>query len=132
MKKRLQKIWTSRYGLVVLLLLLFGINYLASIFHVRFDLTREKRYTLSRVTRDLVRDLDDDVHIDVFLKGQFPSGFKKLANSTADFLQLLKDRNGSRIHSRFISPLDEIPGVPGKTWEDSLYSLGADPINLTV
>ena len=128
---RLQKIFSSKYWWIVLLVFLIGINFLASLAHSRFDLTKEKRYTLSKATKELLKNLDDDVQIDVFLKGNFPAGFQKLANSTVDFLQLLKDRNGSRINYRFISPKDEIPATNIK-YGDSLVSLGVSPINLTV
>jgi len=131
MNQLIQKITASKYGWLVLLALLFGINFLASAFHYRIDLTKEKRYTLSKATNELVKKLDDKVEIDVFLKGDFPAGFRKLANSTEEFLQLLKDRNGSRISYRFISPQDEIPGT-SVLYGDSLTSLGAAPINLTV
>lgn len=128
--KLIRKIFASKYWWLMLLVVLFAINYLASVLHTRFDLTKEKRYTLSKATKDLVRQLDDDVEIDVFLKGEFPAGFKKLANSTGEFLQLLKDRNGSKIHYRFIFPQDEMPGT-GKSYEDSLANLGVVPINLS-
>jgi ABC-2 type transport system permease protein len=88
--KGLHKIQTSRYGWLALLVGLFVINYIASVFHSRIDLTREKRYTLSKATNNLVQKLDDDVQVDVFLKGEFPAGFRKLANSAEEFLQLLK------------------------------------------
>lgn len=127
----IKKIFASKYWWLLLLVILFVINFLASFFHARFDLTKEKRYTLSKATKDLLSNLDDEVQIDVFLKGEFPSGFRKLANSTGEFLRLMKDKNSSRIHYRFISPLDEIPGTP-KNYGDSLISLGAVPINLTV
>ena len=131
--KAIGKIFASKFWLLPLLVVLFGINYLASIFHVRLDLTKEKRYTLSKATKDLLKNVDDDVQIDVFLKGEFPSGFRKLANSTNEFLQLLKDRNGSKIHYRFISPEDEMPiNTTRITYGDSLVGLGAVPINLTV
>ena len=71
------------------------------------------------------------MEIDVFLTGEFPSGFRKLQNSTTEFLRLLKDRNGSRIHYRFISPTEPIQGAR-ITYGDSLVNLGAVPINLTV
>ena len=129
---RFNRIFGSGFGWVLLLVLLIGINFIASLFHSRLDLTKEKRYTLSRATREVVRKLDDDVEIDVFLRGDFPAGFRKLANSTEDFLQLIKDENGSRIHYRFISPQDEIPETPGRRYEDTLIGLGATPINLTV
>lgn len=131
MKKGIQKIFTSKYWWVLLIIVLFVINYFASIVHARFDLTKEKRYTLSKATKELVSKLDDDVQVDVFLKGEFPSGFRKLANSTEEFLRLLKDRNGAKIHYRFISPLEEMPGSK-KVYGDSLVGLGAVPINLTV
>jgi len=132
MNKGAGKIFASKYWWLLLLVILLGINFLATIIHSRIDLTKEKRYTLSKATKDLLKNLDDDVQIDVFLKGEFPAGFRKLANSTDDFLQLLKDRNGSKIHYRFVSPQDEMPEANGKKYEDTLAGLGANPINLTV
>ncbi|MBM3415319.1 MAG: gliding motility-associated ABC transporter substrate-binding protein GldG [Bacteroidetes bacterium] len=132
MKKLLNKIVVSKYGWVMLLVLVLAVNLLASFLQLRVDLTKEKRYTLSKATKDLLKNLEDDVQIDVFLKGQFPAGFKKLANSTNEFLQLMKDRNGAKLHYRFISPQEEIPDTPGRTYEDTLIGLGANAINLTV
>ncbi len=129
--KGLQKIFASRFWWLLLLVLLVAINFLASAFHSRVDLTKEKRYTLSKATVELLNSLDDDVEIDVFLKGDFPSGFRKLANSTDEFLQLLKDHNSSNIKYRFISPQDEMPETK-MLYGDSLSRLGAVPINLTV
>ena len=74
-------------------------------------LQKKKDIRLVKPPKNLLNSLDDDVQIDVFLKGEFPAGFRKLANSTEEFLQLLKDRNGSKIHYRFISPQDKIPGT---------------------
>ncbi|HLG40880.1 MAG TPA: GldG family protein, partial [Chitinophagaceae bacterium] len=132
MKERIKKIFASESWWLLLLVILFVVNFLASSFHSRVDLTKEKRYTLSRATKELLNSLDDDVQIDVFLKGDFPSGFQKLANSTDDFLKLLKDRNSARINYQFISPKDEISGANGMKYGDSLVSLGVSPINLTV
>ncbi len=131
MKKGIEKIFASKSWWLMLLVFLFAVNYLASVFHTRFDLTKEKRYTLSKATKDLLKQLDEGVEIDVFLKGEFPAGFKKLAASTEEFLRLLKDRNGSKIRYRFISPREKIGGT-NIMYGDSLVALGAIPINLTV
>ncbi|HNC38565.1 MAG TPA: Gldg family protein, partial [Chitinophagaceae bacterium] len=115
----------------MLLVFLVLVNYAASVIHTRFDLTKEKRYTLSKTTKHLISSLGDKVQIDVFLKGDFPSGFKKLAGTTKEFLNLLKDRNSSKINFRFIAPTDVMND--GRTlYGDSLVNLGAVPINLTV
>ena len=131
MRNTVNKIFASKSWWLLLLVVLFAVNYLASVFHARFDLTNEKRYTLSQATKELLSNLDDGVQIDVFLKGQFPAGFKKLASSTDEFLGLMKDRNGSKIHYRFISPQDEMPGNGG-VYEDTLKKLGANEITLNV
>lgn len=129
--KGLQKIFSTRYGWLLLLVFLFAINFLASVFHSRIDLTKEKRYTLSNATKDLVKKIDDKVEVDVFLTGDFPSGFRKLANSTDEFLQLLKDQAGSKFNYRFVSPAEKLPGTEIQ-YGDSLVGMGAMPINLTV
>lgn len=130
MKRGIKKIVASKFWWLLLLVILFAVNWLASVFHARFDLTKEKRYTLSKATKDLLKSLDDDVQIDVFLKGNFPSKFRKLTNSVNEFLALLKESNNSKLIYRFISPLDEIPGTNGVKYADTLISMGASAINL--
>lgn len=106
------------------------VNIAASKFHARFDLTQEKRYSLTRTTKDLLRNLPQNVTIDVFLKGDYPSGFRKLSNAAQEFLTVIKDENPGRISYRLVSP-DEEAGN-GKSWGDSLRSAGVEPINLSV
>ncbi|RYZ44399.1 MAG: gliding motility-associated ABC transporter substrate-binding protein GldG, partial [Sphingobacteriales bacterium] len=127
----MDKLIASKLGWLWLIIGLLVINLAASVFHSRIDLTKEKRYTLSSATGTLLNGLTEPVEIDVFLKGEFPAGFRKLANSTQEFLQLLKDRNGSNIHYRFISPQENVPGT-NTSYGDSLVNMGAVPINLTV
>lgn len=125
MKKRKNTVWW--FGLVVGLLL---INYLASKLHTRVDLTEEKRYSITGTTRGLLRSLKNDITINVFLKGDLPVEFRKLSNATEEFLSILKETNPSKIHYRFVDPQDEVES--GRTWADSLKTIGASPINLTV
>mgnify|MGYP003576100816 FL=1 len=116
-------------GWVVAIAALIGVNILASWVHFRVDLTEEKRYSLTPSTKTLLQNLDDDLSIQVFLKGDFPAEFRKLSNTTEDFLQVLKEANANSIQYRFISPLDDAGGRP---WGDSLVNMGVSPINLSV
>lgn len=113
-----------------LLAALLAINVAAARLHTRADLTEEKRYSLTQATKELAGKLQNNVVIDVFLKGEFPSGFRKLSTSTQEFLGVLKEANPGRITYRFISPEDE--AANGKSWGDSLKAMGVEPINLTV
>jgi gliding-associated putative ABC transporter substrate-binding component GldG len=132
MRALIHKILTTKLWWLWLLIFVFVLNFLASEFHSRYDLTKEKRYTLSKATKNLLTKLDDDITIEVFLKGDFPAGFKKLANSTKEFLGLAKELNGPKVHYKFISPQDDFPATQGMRYEDTLIGLGAVPINLTV
>ncbi|MBL0145031.1 MAG: gliding motility-associated ABC transporter substrate-binding protein GldG [Chitinophagaceae bacterium] len=125
----LNKIWKSKFWLPVTILTLIGLNWLASQFHTRLDFTNEKRFTLSSPTKKIVKKLDDVVQIDVFLKGEFPSGFKKLANSTSEILHEFKEVGGKKIQYNFISPDDVVEGTDVK-WGDTLSANGLYPINL--
>jgi ABC-2 type transport system permease protein len=100
----MKKSVASTYWWIFLLIFLFGINFLASVFHSRFDLTKEKRYTLSNATKNLLGHLDAPVSIDVFLKGEFPAGFKKLANGVQEFLQECKEYSNGKLRFQFIDP----------------------------
>ena len=125
----INKIWKSKAWLPITIILLAGLNWAASIYHNRIDLTDEKRFTLSSATKKILKKLDDVVEVDVFLKGEFPSGFKKLANSTGEMLQEFKETAGNNFQYNFVSPEDEMEGTNVK-WGDTLSSLGLYPLNL--
>ena len=80
------------------------INILAALFHYRIDLTEEKRYSLSAPTKTLLSKLDGPVRIQVLLKGDFPAGFKKLANSVEEFLQEAKEYGKGNLQIVFVDP----------------------------
>ena len=124
------KVFNSRFWLPLILIILFAINWAASQFHARVDLTNEKRFTLSSATKKLLTKLDAPVTIDVFLKGNYPSGFRQLSSSTNDMLKEFKEVAGKKILYNFISPDEIMPGTE-VTFADTLVAQGLSPINLT-
>jgi len=128
--KGILKILKSNWGIFFLLLILILANVIASIWHARIDFTNEKRFTLSKNTKTLLATLNQPVKITVLLKGNYPSGFKKLASSTADILREFKEVAGNNIRYQFSSSEDNFEDEL-TTYGDSLTSLGYYPINLT-
>jgi ABC-2 type transport system permease protein len=104
-------------GLVVCLV---AVNYVGSLFHQRFDLTQEKRYSLSRQTKNLLRNLSEPVRIDVFLKGEYPAGFRKLANGVSEFLQECKEYGGNNLQITFSDPLKGLGDTAARRLMDSV------------
>lgn len=125
-----QSFFGNKLWLPVLMVLLIAINWAASVWHTRLDLTNEKRFTLSNATKKLLRQLPEPVKIDVFLKGNYPSGFRRLAAGTQETLQEFKEVSGANIIYRFIAP-DELVEGTQTSYGDTLSSMNLLPINLT-
>lgn len=112
------------------MLIIVAINVLASLFHFRIDLTSEKRYTLSASTRKMLGNLREPVGITLFLAGDMPAGFKKLANSSGELLQQFKEVGGGNIYYNFQKPGAGLPDSLKGVFIDSLHRLGLNPINV--
>ena len=59
----LNKIFGSKAGLLLTVVLLVLINWLASLYHARLDFTNEKRFTLSKPTKKILAKLDETVQV---------------------------------------------------------------------
>ena len=93
----------TRFALLAFILVL--LNIVSSKLHKQFDLTSEKRFSLSTPTKELLKNLNEDVVIEVYLKGSFPAGFQRLQESTREVLQQFKVYGGNHIRFEFINPL---------------------------
>jgi gliding-associated putative ABC transporter substrate-binding component GldG len=90
---------------VILLAVLICVNILAARFHTGIDLTSEKRFTLSRPTKNLLRGINGYVYVDVLLEGQnFPAGFQRLRESVRERLQSFRDVSGGKVVFHFRDP----------------------------
>ena len=76
---------------IVLVIIL--INFIGSLTHNRFDLTKEGRYSLSEASKNLLNSIDDYVYIEVFLEGDFPAGIERLSIETKQILSEFKSQN---------------------------------------
>jgi len=85
-------------GVVVIIL----INYIGSFAFGRFDLTSEKRYTLSDNSKKLASNLEDVIYVKVYLEGEFPAGFKRLRDETREMLNEFRAYSNGNI-SIFVS-----------------------------
>jgi len=125
----INRIWKGKGWFFITAILLVLVNWLASVYHARIDLTNEKRFTLSAATKKILRNLDDQVEVKVFLKGDFPSGFKKLANNTQETLEEFQEASFGKLKYNFVSP-DELMDDTEVKWGDTLSAMGLYPINL--
>ena len=112
---------------IVVLINVIG-NY---VFH-RFDLTAEKRYSLSAATKKLLKELDDVVYFKVYLEGEFPAGFKRLRSETKEMLDEFRAYAGDNIQYTFINPSQNEDVNKNTEVYEQLYKAGLLPTSLQV
>ena len=107
------------------------VNVIGSYVFTRFDLTSEKRYTLSPTTKEILNDLDDYVYFKVYLEGDFPAGFKKLRRETKEMLDEFRAYS-KFIDYEFINPSESGNEAEIKETYNQLYRAGLNPTDLNV
>jgi len=95
------KVWIETLLGIVLLVL---IGFISTIKFERFDLTEEKRHSLTSSTIRLLEDLDDVVYVKVFLDGDFPADYQRLRQAIKEKLDEMKAYAGDEIQYEFINP----------------------------
>ncbi|WP_405606116.1 gliding motility-associated ABC transporter substrate-binding protein GldG [Polaribacter sp. Asnod1-A03] len=115
MNKKIKNIIILVIGLIVL-------NFVNQSFYKRFDLTADKRYTLSETTKSIINKVDKSIFISIYLEGDFPSEFKRLQIETRQYLEELAAEN-SNIKIKFINPDSQ---------REDLIKRGMMPSQLTV
>ena len=112
-------------------LLLFAviivINIVGNFYFKRFDLTQDKRYTLSESTIKLIENIEEPVFIDVFLEGNFPPEFKRLQNETRQILEEFRSHNSNLVF-QFTNPLED--ESQAQQYVEELIKLGFMPTNI--
>lgn len=117
----------KQLGIIIIALL--AVNFAAQYFFKRFDLTHDKRYTLSDTTLNIVESVQEPLYIDVFLEGQFPGEFKRLQDETRQLLEEFHAQNPNIIF-QFVNPLEEEQGR--EEIMRQFYERGLTPISVTV
>ncbi len=115
-------------GIVIIIL----INYIGSFAFGRFDLTSEKRYTLSDNSKKLASNLEDIVYIKVYLEGDFPAGFKRLRDETREMLNEFRVYSNTNLEYEFINPSESPDEKVREEIYKQLYKEGLRPTDLNV
>ena len=105
------------------------VNVIGKYLFTRFDLTSEKRYTLSPTTKEILSNLNDYVYFKVYLEGDFPAGFKKLRRETKEMLDEFRAYS-KYIDYEFINPAESTDDAERNETYKLLYQSGLNPTEM--
>jgi gliding-associated putative ABC transporter substrate-binding component GldG len=98
------------------------INLLGNEFHVRFDLTEDRQYTLSDATRDILDDLEEPVTVKAYFSKNVPPEFAKARQDFQDLLIEYANRSDNQVVYEFINPNEK------ESLEQEAVSAGIRPV----
>ena len=115
--------------LLFVIVIILIVNILGNQFFSRFDLTKDKRFTLSQTSLNIISQIKEPLYIDIYLNGEFPAEFKRLRTETIQIIEEFQAYNAN-IKVQFIDPLNDEDA--DKTIAKSLFQKGMSPVNITV
>ena len=127
-----QKSWKRQSKKMILLLGgLIALGYISSSLFFRIDLTSEKRYSLSPISRQFIQKIDDPLKFDIFLEGELPPGFRKLQQAIVEKIQDINAYADHRVGFELIDPYKITKNAKEQTQLfEHLVSLGLQPTDL--
>lgn len=114
----------KRNKIIFFLVGLLVINFLLNPFSYRFDLTKEKRYSVTNSTKKLLQNLNDEVRIDVFLTGVLSTDYKKLSIASEELLDEFKNLSKGNLQVNFVKPGEGLVDSLKFQLYDSLLRMG--------
>lgn len=106
------------------------IVYISNFVNFRLDLTSEKRYTLDKTTKEVLAELDDVVHIRVFLDGDLPMGFRRMRRELKELLDEFNVYGQRMFEYEFVNPLGSVNKTERDAFVRDLYDRGLEPTNI--
>jgi ABC-2 type transport system permease protein len=106
------------------------INILAAGNFFRIDLTEEKRYSIKEPTRDILRKLEDDVYVEVFLTGDLNAEFDRFQKAIAETLEEFRIYSSNKVKYKFTDPAAAISEKARSEFMSELAGKGIQPTNV--
>jgi ABC-2 type transport system permease protein len=95
----------SKRTVYILIGVLLLVNILGFFLYFRWDLTEDKRYSISEATKNMLSDLDTPVEVTVYLEGNsLPGGFERLRRAVKETLNEFKYYGGRNVTFTFVNP----------------------------
>lgn len=119
-------------------LLLFGngfifivlVNLLVAEDFFRLDLTEEKRYSVKTETLQILKNLEDDIHVEVFLEGKLNASFQRFQKAILETLEEFRIYSKNKITYSVSNPTAAMGEKARNEFMADLAARGIQPTNI--
>ncbi len=110
----------------IVLAILVVLNLIADQIFYRWDLTKEKRNSISELNKQTMQNLQKIVTVKVYLEGDFPPTLERLSNAIRNVLYEMEAFAEGNLHFTFMDPSDN------KALQKQFQEKGITPIPLNI
>jgi len=111
--------------IVIVLAILIAVNVLSVFINVRLDMTEGKDFSISKTTKNIVKELDDIVTVNAYFTKELPGRLIPLRQQVEDILDEYKNYSQGKINVSFIDP------ASSEALEQEVKSLGIPPVQFS-
>ena len=112
---------------VVFIIVLLAVFLISANFLFRFDLTSDKRYSLSNVSKEMVAGFENPVEIEFYLAGELEPGLRKLQQEVIEKIAVLNSYSAKSIRVKFTNPYNIANAEKREQFIERLIQKGIRP-----
>ncbi|NLA50084.1 MAG: GldG family protein, partial [Bacteroidales bacterium] len=112
--------------IVIVTVIVIVINILSKSYNFRLDFTEGKEYTLSKATRDILRDLDKPVTVTAYFSKDLPPHIANISDHMRDMLIEYGNRSKGMVVFKFVNPNEK------EDLEQEAVKNGVQPVMINV
>lgn len=114
----------------LMLVAIVVIGFISGQLFFRLDLTAEKRYSITPVSKEVVKKLDKPINITLYLAGELPAGFRKLQKSIKEKIADYNAYSSQSIHLSIVDPYETTDAKKREQLFSELTGKGLLPTNI--
>lgn len=126
-RKNLKKEFFIYLG--ILILIIITVNFISNRLFTRIDLTKNKTYTLSAISKEIVKNLNDKVIIRAYFSDNLPAPYNNVSRDVKDLLSDYRSYSGGNLDYEFVSTEDD---SETNEIEKEAQKFGIQPVQLQV
>ncbi len=112
------------YPLLKTLIIIIVLMVIGQWINLRYDLTKNQRYTLSSHTKELLKNVDQPLKIDIFLEGKLPAEFLRLRKEVSELIKSFQQHTDQIVYE-YIDPFEGAKDT--NSLVDEMKSFGITP-----
>jgi gliding-associated putative ABC transporter substrate-binding component GldG len=112
--------------ILLIVIIIIIVNILSDDYFFRIDLTDGKEYTLSRATRDILKNLDKPVTVTAYFSKDLPPNIGNISGNLKDMLIEYGNRSKGMLVYKFVNPNEK------ETLEQEAVKNGIQPVMINV